>query len=426
MVAVTSGSSSTNAKKNSAVMSSVTLLKNMIGCGIFSLPLGFKTASITSGGIVCIVVGMISALSFYMLGFCCHTWQTGSFREAWMKTVGPTSKLSAALDWTLFVNGTLTLVTYCILMADFFAGATKGLFGADSPLALSRMSAIMTLSVVLLIPVCLQPNLQGLAFTSALGLAAMGYAVCLIFYDAFTSPSLNVGDNAVPTMEVNLGVFEAIALFSHSFVAHYNAPGLFHEMENNTLGRWGGLIGVSYIVAILVYGAFSYAGVTRFGMTTEGNLLRMFEPTTPVLCAWIAIGISTAMTYPLVFAGFRESAIGLLCKFRGTVPEKLSPEKYESLRRTLTVIFVLGSAVIGGICDDLGIANALAGSVTGCLITFIFPGLMFYAALGDLSRRAHSAPPSFAFLRGTAVAVTALGFVFMVVGTAVVIKGSGH
>lgn len=440
MVAITSDPSSHGAKKNTQFMSGVTLCKNMIGCGIFSLPLGLKCASIWPGLIVCILVGLVSAVAFFMLGFCCHTWKIGTYRGAWLKAISPQSHglpslscLGGAVDWTLFVNGTLTLVTYTILMADFFSGASKGLFGEDSPLALSRMSAIMTLAFVVLIPVCLKPNLSGLGFTSALGLVAMGYAVSLIYFDAFTSPSLNVGETAVPYLEAKWGAFQTIALFSHSFVAHYNAPGLYHEMENNTLGRWATLVGVSYLFATFVYASFAYAGVARFGMTTEGNLLRMFEPTTPVLCAWVAIGISTSMTYPLVFAGFRDSAIGLLCSMRGLTAEKLSPERHETLRRVLTVFFVTGSAVAGGVCDDLGVANALAGAVTGSLITFIFPGLMFYSAMKDLAYQAshpglmnrfRNRPHEFALMTATAIAVTAAGFIFMVVGTAVVIYDS--
>lgn len=410
--------------KNSQLMSSITLCKNMIGSGIFSLPLALKVGSVFPGLMVCVVVGAICAISFYMIGFSCSVWEVGTFRDAWLKTTGPRSSWAGALDWVLFVNGILTLVTYSILMADFFSGATQGLLGPEHPLAMSRMSAIMTMACVVLIPLCLTPNLKGLAFTSALGLAAMGYAVALIFTDALSQPSLNVGGNTVPALTPSMGIFEAVALFSHSYVAHYNAPGLFFELEHRSLGRWANVVGFSYFLAILLYGSFAYAGIMRFGMTTQGNLLRMFEPTTPVMLSWLAIGVSTAMTYPLVFSPFRESCIGLICSTTGGSIDSLSNQRVAFLRRVVTFVVVLSTAVAGGFCDDLGIANALAGSVTGCIITFIFPGLMFHQSLKDLEARNNQMGgkvPSAVLLKGTAVVVCVAGVLFAVIGTAVVL-----
>eukprot|EP00929_Paragymnodinium_shiwhaense_P091459 TRINITY_DN51416_c0_g1_i1.p1 TRINITY_DN51416_c0_g1~~TRINITY_DN51416_c0_g1_i1.p1 ORF type:complete len:120 (+),score=15.76 TRINITY_DN51416_c0_g1_i1:161-520(+) len=89
-------------------LSVATLLKNMIGGGIFSLPIGLSVATPYAGLAIMASVGCLSACTFWMVGYCCLTWGAGSFRDLWVAVLG--QKSSWIIDAVLFLNGWFTLV----------------------------------------------------------------------------------------------------------------------------------------------------------------------------------------------------------------------------------------------------------------------------------------------------------------------------
>lgn len=405
-------------------MSVVTLCKGMIGVGIFSLPVALKKGSVVPGLVALVFTGFVAAVSFYMIGYACAQWKVSNFREAWARTVGPGSRFSGALDWTIFVNGCLSLVTYCIIMADFFSKSLAGLFGAQHPLALGRLTAVLLVAVCVLIPICLTPDLRGLQKTSVLGLVALGYAVLLILFDACVSPPAPAA--GLRFTEPTLGIFESIALFSHAYVAHYNGPKLYTGLQRRSLQQWSTVVGTSYAIAVVSYIVFSLAGLRRFGAAVDGNLMGMYPPTNAVMLAWMSLGLSTAMTYPLIFNSWRDSCVGVICRVAGMSEEQLPERHVANVHRFVTFFAIPISALVGGCMNDLGMANALAGSVTGGLIAYVFPAVMFYKAVKDQGGcHLHIGASKRKFLKACAVAVGLTGVLFCVVGTTVVLLGHG-
>lgn len=405
-----------------AAMSVVTLCKGMIGVGIFSLPVALKKGSVVPGLVALVFTGFVAATAFYMIGYACAQWRVSNFRDAWARTVGPGSRFSGTLDWTIFVNGCLSLVTYCIIMADFFSKSLAGLLGAHHPLALGRLAAVLLVAVCVLIPICLTPDLRGLQNTSALGLLALGYAVLLILVDACMSPPAPA--TGLKFAEPTLGIFESIALFSHAYVAHYNGPKLYAGLQRRSLQQWSTVVGTSYAIAVASYIVFSLAGLRRFGAAVDGNLMGMYPPTNAVMLAWMSLGFSTAMTYPLIFNSWRDSCVGVVCRVTG---KNEDGEGAAQLRKLVTFVAVPISALIGGCMTDLGVANALAGSVTGGLIAYVFPAAMFYKAVKDQGgAHLQIGASKRKLLKACAVAVGLTGILFCVLGTAVVLLGDGH
>lgn len=407
----------------STAMSIVTLCKGMIGCGIFSLPVALKKGSVVLGLVSLVFTGFVAAISFYMIGYACAQWKVTNFRDAWARTVASGSRFSGALDWTIFVNGCFSLVTYCIIMADFFSKSLAGLLGAQHPLAFGRLTCIMLVAACVLVPICLTPDLRGLQKTSAVGLAALGYAVVLILVDACMSPPASAA--GLSFAEPTWGIFESIALFSHAYVSHYNGPKLYSGLRRRSLDEWSKVVGASYVIAVVSYIVFSLAGLRRFGAAVDGNLMGMYPPTRAVMFAWMSLGLSTAMTYPLIFNCWRDSCVGVVCRVAGMTDDQLSEESAARLHRLVTFVAVPISAVVGGCMSDLGVINALAGSVAGSLIAYVFPAAMFYQAVKDQGgAHLHIGASKRKLLKACAVAVGLTGVVFCIVGTVVVLSGN--
>jgi hypothetical protein len=188
---------------------------------------------------------------------------------------------------------------------------------------------------------------------------------------------------------------------------------LFSELRRPSYKRWLAVVVLAYGTAFSVYSVFAYMGLRRFEGTVRGNILRNYGPDVTVLAAWLGMGFSIAFTYPLVFNSTREAAVNLFVAAREvskSVPSfQLSPKKplggrqrsamrqrspsevnllgdlsededhpmHHKPGRKATVLLVFLTMVVGTMCEDVGIVNALAGSMMGVMICLVLPGLLF-------------------------------------------------
>jgi len=403
-------------------MAVVTICKSLLGGAIFSLSYALRQGTLLPGMLSLGFTGIVAAASFHMLGGASRQWGLSSFRGLWQRSVGS----SLAMDWIIVVNGCLTLLSYAVMVADNTSSALVGLLGEGHPLALGREAAVLVVALGVLLPLCLAPTLTALRHASVLGMCAMCYTILLVLLDAALSPAAREQDPelAVPIARLTPGLFSAIAIFSQSFVAHYNAPTIYSELRDKRPSSWTRVVATAYALAFAAYLSFALAGARRFGSRVEGNVLRMYPATTATMLAWLSISVSTAMSYPLVFHPFRDSCVGLLCRWRGSAVEKAPPAEVRSQQVLVALAFVPLSALVGGRVDDLGVVNALTGAVTGCLVAYICPAIIYRTAVRERLRS--SEPQGEARLRrssAAAVAIGVTGVFFACVGTVVVLAG---
>lgn len=384
----------------------------MIGAGIFSLPVGLRHASPIPGLIILGTIGVLSASSYWMIGYCCISCRVNSFRDLWNMILGTRS--AWFIDMTIFLNGWITLICYIILIGDFTTKSFEGLLGSEHILAKNRALN----QALVLLPLSLAKDLQRLAYTSILGLGVLVYVLFVVIHDSHLNSPPEISED-VRMCNWNFGIFEAIALYCHAFVAHYNAPKVFSELANPTLARWTVLVGIAYSVAFLVYAEFAWAGFRRFEYAVEGNVLRNYGPQLNILLAWLGMGFSIAFTYPLVFNSAREAAINLtllvrqqwsslpclrdliqsprfrqlqesytgsswqrrseqLTRLLGPSPDSPNHKLAQKPGNKTTFLLVFLTYAVAVRCEDVGVVNALAGSVMGCMVCLVLPGLLFF------------------------------------------------
>ena len=145
------------------------------------------------------------------------------------------------IDVIIFVNGWTTLICYIVLIGDFMSKSFLGLLGPDHWLTKSRVLNQTVITAMVLLPLSSARDLHVLAYTSILGLGVLVYVVILVIHDSWMN-STNISHDT-PMCVWNMGVFEAIALYTNAFVAHYNAPKVFAELANPSHERWTLLVG---------------------------------------------------------------------------------------------------------------------------------------------------------------------------------------
>jgi hypothetical protein len=88
----------------------------------------------------------------------------------------------------------------------------------------------------------------------------------------------------------------------------------------------------------------------------------------------VAVGVSTLLTYPLVFIGFRDGMMDLL----GVLPmERQTCHNMDVL--TLFLLTIL--TVMAIFVTDLGMINAIGGGTLATASVFVSPALMYQQAV---------------------------------------------
>merc|ERR1719210_1079018 len=230
----------------------------------------------------------MNAYTFFLLGWCCHKTGSSSFGELWSKTFGQRSAWLA--DSSVLLNNGLACLAYCVLIGDFLSKALADLLPMV-PLLHSRGVDLVLVAALLLVPLSLLKDLAPLRFSSLAGLAATLYGFFLLAGDCVMNVNVGNPAGAVVTnlFPMRIDFFQAVALFSSAFMAHYNSPKFYADLQNNTLPRFAQLVSGAFGLALTVFAIFGFSGFALFGYGVNGNVLTNYGGGTEVMLAWLGM-----------------------------------------------------------------------------------------------------------------------------------------
>ena len=146
------------------------LVKGIVGVGVLSLPAGVAAfgnapSAVIPATILIAVIGILSGFGFYLIGKVCAYTGAKSFREAWSKSVGEGSSWIPA--WTVTFKTFMACLAFSMVLADTFSS----LVGSG------RTETLLTITGLVLLPLCLKKDLKSLAPFSLLGVIGMAYTM---------------------------------------------------------------------------------------------------------------------------------------------------------------------------------------------------------------------------------------------------------
>ncbi|CAJ1335357.1 unnamed protein product [Effrenium voratum] len=344
---------------SSLTTSVLNLAKNIIGAGMLSLPVALKGAGLAPYLLGIAVFGAVNAYSFFLLGWACEVSGAKSFGELWAKSLGGNAWVA---DVSVLLNNGMACLAYCVLMGDFFSKALAGLL-PDVLWLHQRSVDLVIVGASLLVPLSLMKDLAPLRYASLAGLAATAYVFFMLESDSFSANwtvSGPVMNNLTP---LRVDFFEALALFSSAFMAHYNAPKFYSQLQDRSVPRFGLLVSLAFGLALLVFMAFGVCGFALFGFDVEGNVLKNYDFSPKVMLAWLSMGFSVAFTYPLVFSTFRDSFTALTGSSDG-------------FRVVFTIAAVFATVIGGSIFSNVAKVNGVKGAILSPCLAFVFPALI--------------------------------------------------
>jgi amino acid permease len=161
-----------------------------------------------------------------------------------------------------------------------------------------------------------------------------------------------------------------------AYVAHYNSPLFYRQLDNVTPARFKLLVCRAFGILIPMYAAAMAAGYATFGDTCQGNILVNYHPDDVLANAGrLATWVSILFGFPLVAAGAREGAIGVASHFGYA-----SVGSDNNHVRLVSAILVSVTAVACAV-DDLSLEVGVIGATMGSFVVYICPPLVYVKAV---------------------------------------------
>ena len=209
------------------------------------------------------------------------------------------------------------------------------------------------------VPYGVFPHEAGVKFTDALGVIS----VCAL-------PPLNSAQ-ARSSLGLTRGVWADVFAYSCTQML----PQIMAEMQNCTLARIDGVIGVSITLCTLIFVIAAASCYMYYGQNVAQDMLTDFPSNIWSTLARCGILLSVIASFPVFMLIVRNS----VCKVAfDTAPTTLSLRKYVGV--TLA-IFSCSYAIAMAVGDHLDTVLGFVGSTVGMLVGFTFPAYI-YVRLG--------------------------------------------
>lgn len=324
-----------------------------------------------------VMAGLLSGYCFSLIGRVCAYTGAKSYRQAWERAVSPkTAWIPAA---ACFMVTSCSVLAYSMILSVTLPSLASSFLGV----AITRTQALLGVTTLALLPLCLMKSLKSLGPFSLLGIMGMFYTSFAMFWRWFDG-SYGVSGRFVEDLPFDLSprfgppedlsdllnpnIFLLVSMLSTAYMAHYNAPKFYLELKNNTLLRYNTVVGVSFGVALLLFVAVASFGFATFGKSCAGLVLNNYAAEDKLMSvSRIAVALSLLFSYPLAFVGVRDGLLDLL---------KVE-KRPDSLLNSVTIVLL---SVITGLAyklDDLRKLLAFSGATWGNAVIYLFPTYMF-------------------------------------------------
>mmetsp|Transcript_16570 Transcript_16570/g.24854 ORF Transcript_16570/g.24854 Transcript_16570/m.24854 type:complete len:528 (+) Transcript_16570:271-1854(+) len=379
--------------KASFATSVFNLTNNVAGSGLLTLSAG--KASGATGWLpsicLCGLLAILSAMTFIMIGRTCELTGEKTFKGLWSQAFG--SRRAYLVDSIIFVQCFLGTVIYIGLLGDIFSTLLQQAMLGLPTIITSRPVVIAIVNATVLFPLSLQQNLSSLGFTSFLGVGAILYTVIFMAYRALDgSYSIDASapgkfiQNFDESYEVqskpsfdgstmwNLDM-RSLVLVSNlglAFIAHYNAPKFYHELEKKSTKTFSQMVHTAYVILAGIYMSTMTAGYATFGDSSRGNILLNYHPNDGLaLVGKLATGLSVLFGFPLVSSGARDG-------FKNAADALGYPSISQRRNHVVLVVSMLAAAsVIAIFMEDINVIAGFSGAAMGSFVVYICPAMIY-------------------------------------------------
>lgn len=274
--------------KVSAFATGANLSAAALGSGILSLPWAGAGASVVPA---VALTGLALALNFWttiIIVEAAEKYQVfdlGGLLAYLPGRLGSSSQ--AANNVAIFVSQLVTLVAYCIIVADSVLAVVGG----------SRMACIAAFSLAVL-PLCFA-SLRYLAFTSTLAIVVILYIIGYTAYLSFAEPLVGLPGNELCMLGFTKGIISMISALIVSTVLQLFVLPMYEELADRSVRKFRHILIASFSFVFLLYAGFTVFALQAFGRGVQSNVIDSMPDSFPARAARLSMVLVILGVYPI-------------------------------------------------------------------------------------------------------------------------------
>lgn len=350
----------------------LTLANSIIGVSILAMPYCFKQCGIFLAIVLLLLSSLISRLSCYFLIKSAIIARRKNFEYLAYYIFGGLGKFVIEIGIIGFLIG--TSIAFFIVMGDLGPELVTEVTGQNTSSTL-RLTILILLTLFCVLPLGFLRNIDSLAGVTK---ATIGFYVCLVIKIVIDAAPHLVFSDWISKVDFwrPAGILQCLPIFFTALSCQTQLFEIYHIVQNPSLEKMNQVTNSAINICTVVYlfvGLFGYIAFADQDFT--GNILLSFTPSLLTNIIKMGFILSVAFSFPLVIFPCRASFYSLM--YKQGIQDGTSDYIPEGKFKTLTLIIVLISLVIGILIPNIEFVLALVGSSIGIMICTLFPVLCF-------------------------------------------------
>merc|ERR1712137_49085 len=356
-------------------------VKAIVGAAGFALPVTVAAISnqpainLPIALILSAIFVFINGYSFFSIGNACHKLGVTTYGQAF-------STLYPELNQHVVTITTCGLTTGGALMSAILIGDTAQdvlvTVGLISRSYWIRAALCFSLTVFVMLPLCLLRSLKALAPYSALGVFAVSFAALFTVFRYFDG-SYDVGGEFYASSHSNTGsqdvdvmaIFMVTGALSTSYVSHFTAARFLNELERPTSMRFAMMSAYAFGIAGIIMTSIMVFGYLTFRGQTVGNVIDNYSRQDYLAgFARLMMLMCVNISFPFMAQSSADDVV------------RLCFSDWTQSRRDIAVtIITLGVGGLASVFTKFGLVIVLTGALFGTATVFIYPSMMVMRSL---------------------------------------------
>lgn len=313
-------------RKSSPITSIFTLVSNICGGGVLTLPIAFSRAGLIPSVLIMMLSAIMTDFAMYILCSCARRTGGTSYGQVTRSAFGAKAELAVTVLLLLFLC--FVIVAYMVLVKDIWTPLLLYISPAcrefciwclkvEDPEA-SHLPSFVFLAVFLFVslPLLLQRDLHALRYTCYVGFASL---ILLIVAIVRRSIQLNVvTERGIFGAKVKWftddwgDIIYAFPIISLSFFSIYNVLSVHSALVNPTRDRVKQVLDSTISICFVLFLIVGTAGYLYAYDETKDNILLNFPLSYKiVLIGRLGYGFTLMFGLPLIFLPCREALLAI-------------------------------------------------------------------------------------------------------------------
>eukprot|EP01080_Neovahlkampfia_damariscottae_P008732 gene8732-680_t len=363
-------------KGEASLFSTVANLLNVtVGAGILLLPYAFKNAGLAGGLIMYFFVTTLTAYSLYMVTMTIDKCEKFTLEETAEAAFGKVFGFICKMMIVLLTVG--MTIGYVVIIGECLTPLLKAIFitywhGHVHWIFYNHYFITALICFVIVFPIACLKSFDALKYFCLAAIVSIVYLVILLGVNRIFLPNVSNPKDQIVWFNFSPQMILALPIFVFAQNCHHLVFPISEELNNRTVTR----MNFASMTTILIYSTIYLIGgiigyLTYFELTKDNILVNLGSDhfNIPIAIAQVGVAFSTIASFASQLFACRNSLNLIFVN----VLKQFETEKHYFW----AFIIISVSYTVASIVPDVGIIFGLVGSLTGSLLMYVIPSMMY-------------------------------------------------